>query len=48
MSDLWDDGDDEASPICAFCGVSALPPEVPGEVSTCENADCTEYGEPIG
>jgi len=48
MSDLWDEtDDDDASPICDACGVSALPPEIPGEPSTCENADCPTFGEPI-
>ena len=46
MSNLWDgiDGDD-VSPICAVCGVSALPPEAPGEASMCENPDCSAFGE---
>jgi hypothetical protein len=47
MSDLWDETEDDASPICAACGVSALPPEIPGEPSTCENADCPVFGEAI-
>lgn len=43
---LFDDyGDDDPSPICGFCGVSALAPEVPGEDPTCENADCSAFGE---
>lgn len=47
MSDLWDDPDgaDDASPICAACGVSALPPEAPGEPSMCENPNCSTFGE---
>jgi len=45
MFDDFDDGD--TSPICAFCGVSALPPETPGEQPMCENADCGAFGEPI-
>jgi hypothetical protein len=48
MSDLWDDIDDgDVSPICPACGVSALPPEAPGESPTCENPDCFAFGEPI-
>jgi hypothetical protein len=48
MSDLWDETDDgDVSPICTTCGVSALPPEVPGEPSLCENPNCSEFGEPM-
>jgi len=48
MSDLWpDDADDDVSPICGDCGVSALPPEAPGEPSMCENPNCSAFGEPI-
>lgn len=48
MSDLWDDiDDDDVSPICPHCGVSALPPEAMGEPSMCENPDCSAFGEPI-
>lgn len=52
MSDLWDDPESdpddvfgEDSPICAACGVSALPPEAPGEPSMCENPNCSTFGE---
>lgn len=45
MSDLWDETDDDVSPICASCGVSALPPEAAGEPSMCENPDCSAFGE---
>jgi len=45
---LWDEHEDDASPICPACGVSALPAEVPGESAECENADCVSFGEPIG
>jgi hypothetical protein len=49
MSDLWDETDDgDVSPICTACGVSALPPEVPGEPSMCENPNCSEFGELMG
>ena len=48
MRDLWDETDDaDVSPICPACGVSALPPEAPGEPSMCENANCSGFGEPI-
>ena len=48
MSDLWDDiDDDDVSPICPECGVSALPPEAIGEPSMCENPNCSAFGEPI-
>ncbi len=47
MSDMWDETDDDESPICGFCGVSALPPEHPGGPSSCENADCEAFGDPI-
>ena len=49
MTDLWDQTeDDDDSPICPTCGVSVLPPEVPGEPSSCENPNCSEFGEPMG
>jgi len=45
---MFDDyGDDDPSPICVQCGVSALPAEVPGELPTCENVGCAAFGEPI-
>ena len=47
MTSLWDELDGDDSPICGSCGVSALPPEQPGEPSLCENADCDAFGEPI-
>jgi hypothetical protein len=48
MSDLWDETDDgDVSPLCPACGVSALPPEAPGEPSMCENPDCPAFGEPM-
>ena len=48
MSDLWDETDDvDVSPICPACGVSALPPEAPGEPSICENPNCSTFGEPM-
>lgn len=47
MSNLWDDADDDDSPICPACGVSALPPEWPGEPSSCENANCAAFGDPM-
>ena len=46
MSDLWDETDDgDVSPICAACGVSALPPEASDEPSMCENPNCSAFGE---
>ena len=45
FDEIEDDGDD--SPICPSCGVSALPPETPGEPSICENPDCVAFGEPM-
>lgn len=49
MSDLFDDIDDgDHSPICIACGVSALPPEAPGEPSMCETPNCSELGELMG
>ncbi len=46
MRDLWDEtDDDDVSPICPACGVSTLPPEVPGEPSMCENPNCSAFGE---
>ncbi len=46
MSDMWDEtDDDDVSPICPECGVSALPPEAPGEPSMCENPNCSAFGE---
>ena len=48
MSDMWDEIEgDDPSPICGFCGVSALPPEDPGGESSCENADCDAFGDSI-
>jgi len=48
MSDIWDDLGDDPSPICAHCGVSALPAEIPDEDPQCENADCPAFGEAVG
>lgn len=46
---MWDEvDDDDPSPICADCGVSGLPPEIPGDAARCENPDCDAYGQPIG
>jgi len=47
VSELWDEGDEDPSPICPFCGVSALPAETPGQEPICENAACATFGEPI-
>jgi hypothetical protein len=49
MSDLRDETNDgDVSPICTVCGVSALPPEAPGEPPMCENPNCSEFGELMG
>jgi hypothetical protein len=49
MSDVWDETDEgDVSPICTVCGVSALPPEAPGEPSMCENPNCAAFGELMG
>lgn len=47
MIDGLDPSEDDAAPICQFCGVSALQPEVPGDPFRCENADCEAFGDPI-
>jgi hypothetical protein len=47
MSDLWDEPNDDVSPICSACGVSALLPEVPGDPSMCENPNCPAFDEPM-
>lgn len=41
----WDEAEVERVEICSACGVSMLPPEVPGEPSTCENAGCEAWAE---
>jgi len=39
------DADEEGrAPICASCGVTALPSEV-SDGFVCENPDCPAYGE---
>ena len=49
IESMFDDyGDGDRSPICGFCGVSALAAETPGTDPVCENADCAAFGEPIG
>jgi len=37
---------EDRAPICASCGVTALPAEE-AEGFVCENADCPAYGDPI-
>ncbi len=41
-------GDDTEgrAPICAACGVTALPSET-GEGFVCEHPDCPAYGDPV-
>jgi hypothetical protein len=49
MSD-WDDAEVDRAPICAACGVTALPAETSNVLDTrfvCENPDCTAFGEPV-
>lgn len=47
----WDepDGDDDRAPICAFCGVTALPMEGGQAVTrfVCENPDCDAFGDEV-
>lgn len=47
MSDMFDELEDDPSPICSACGVSALPAETPGELPECENPICEAFGEPV-
>ncbi len=56
---VFDDEDDEfelsssdenRAPICAFCGVTALPSELSNVIDggfVCDNADCEGFGEPV-
>ena len=46
----WDDAEVDRAPICASCGVTALPAELSNVIDSnfvCENADCDAYGEVI-
>jgi putative hemolysin len=48
----WDEEEGivvEQAPICAACGVTALPDERAGgeAVFVCENPDCEAFGEPV-
>ena len=47
----WDevDGDDGRAPICASCGVTALPMDGGvGETRfVCENPDCEAFGDEV-
>lgn len=45
--DDWEDAEVNRPVICPSCGVSALPPERPGEPPVCENGGCDAYGEPV-
>ena len=47
-SEQMEDGDhtEGRAPICAACGVTALPSES-GDWFVCEHPDCPAYGEPI-
>ena len=44
--DDWDEAEFDGAPICAACGVTALPEEgASGFV--CENPDCEVFGESV-
>ena len=46
----WDDAEVDRAPICASCGVTALPAEPSNVIDSrfvCENADCEAYGEVV-
>jgi hypothetical protein len=48
--DEWRDAEVDRAPICAVCGVTALPAEAArGAEPTfvCENPDCDAFGEPV-
>ncbi len=50
MSDPYEDDGDDRAPICAACGVTALPAETANVLDTafvCENPDCEAYGEVV-
>ncbi len=56
MTPDWDEhdgggSDDEGhAPICATCGVTALPAETANVLDAtfvCENPDCAAFGEPV-
>jgi hypothetical protein len=47
----WDDAEVDRAPICAHCGVTALPADSAHVVDTrfvCENPDCITFGEEVG
>lgn len=49
-SDDGDHRDDGRAPICAACGVTALPAETANVLDAtfiCENPDCDAYGEAV-
>ncbi|MDZ7733388.1 MAG: hypothetical protein U5R31_09980 [Acidimicrobiia bacterium] len=46
----WDDAEVGRAPICAACGVTALPADPTTVVDTrfvCENPDCEAFGEEV-
>jgi hypothetical protein len=48
--DGWADADVDRAPICAVCGVTALPAEAARGADTtfvCENPDCDAFGEVV-
>jgi len=46
VDDLFGDASEDRAPICASCGVTALPSET-GEGFVCENPDCPVYGDAV-
>lgn len=45
-----DDADVGRAPICASCGVTALPAETPNDFDSgfvCENPDCDAFGDAV-
>ena len=49
-SDDRDDRDDGRAPICAFCGVTALPAHLSNVIDTsfvCDNEGCDAYGDAV-
>ena len=48
--DQQEDADDGRAPICASCGVTALPAETSNVIDSafvCENPDCDAYGDTV-
>ncbi len=50
MSDIGPDDEEDRAPICAACGVTALPAEPAHVIDTrfvCENPDCEAFGDEV-